>query len=138
MWSLATERLTTMAIEGDHIRVGAGVTLQEVQDALAKVGRWFPPVPTYLGATAGGAIATCAAGAATFKYGTVRAWVDGLTVVLAGGDVLSLSRGECRASDDGIFEIETACGTRTVRIPAFGCRPCPNIPPVTTARRGWI
>ena len=52
-------------------------------------------MPTYLGAFAGGAVATCAAGAATFKYGTVREWVDGLTVVLAGGDVLTLSRGEC-------------------------------------------
>ena len=70
------------------MRVGAGVPLQIVQDELAKNGRWFPPVPTYLGAFAGGAVATCAAGAATFKYGTVREWVDGLTIVLAGGDVL--------------------------------------------------
>ncbi len=72
-----------------------------MQDELAKSGRWFPPVPTYLGAFAGGAVATCAAGAATFKYGTVREWVDGLTVVLAGGDVLELSRGEHRATDGG-------------------------------------
>ena len=114
---VATELLTSMAIESRCIRVGAGVPLLQVQDALKKVGRWFPPVPTYLGAFAGGAIATCAAGAATFKYGTIRDWVDGLTVVLAGGDILSLTRGQCRASDDGRFEIQTASGTRTVRIP---------------------
>ncbi|MGE0866652.1 MAG: FAD-binding oxidoreductase, partial [Vicinamibacterales bacterium] len=90
---LSTERLTALQIDGERVRAGAGVTLQAVQDELAAVGRWLPPVPTYLGATAGGAVATCAAGAATFKYGTVRPWVDGLTVVLANGDVLELTRG---------------------------------------------
>ncbi len=120
------------------IRVGAGVTLQSVQDALVEIGRWFPPVPTYLGAFTGGAVATCAAGAATFKSGTVREWVAGLTVVLAGGDILSLTRGECRASADGIFEIETAGGMRTVR--SHRCR-CPTFqrdPPATLSRRKWI
>ena len=82
---LSTDRLNSIAIDGDRVRVGAGVPLQVVQDQLAKTGRWFPPVPTYLGAFAGGAVATCAAGAATFKYGTVRDWVAGLTIVLAGG-----------------------------------------------------
>ena len=114
---LSTERLKTLAIEGKQIRAGAGVTLEEVQRALQGAGRWFPPVPTYLGATVGGAIATCAAGAATFKYGTIRRWVEGLTVVLAGGDVLQITRGRVFASLDGFFEIEAASGTRTVRIP---------------------
>lgn len=95
---LSTERLTTLSIQGDRVRAGAGVTLQAVQDALAAVGRWLPPVPTYLGATAGGAVATCAAGAATFKYGTVRPWIHGLTVVLANGEVLALERGQRQAS----------------------------------------
>jgi D-lactate dehydrogenase (cytochrome) len=97
--------------------VDAGATLQSLQDALARSGRWFPPVPTYLGAFAGGAVATCAAGAATFKYGTVREWVEGLTIVLAGGDVLTIARGECVASEQGVFEIDTATGVRVVRIP---------------------
>lgn len=95
---LSTERLTDLHVEGERVRAGAGVTLQAIQDALAAAGRWLPPVPTYLGATAGGAVATCAAGAATFKYGTVRPWVDGLTVVLANGDVLELTRGQRLAS----------------------------------------
>ena len=113
---IVTSRLTGIDVRGDRVTVGAGVPLQTLQDELAKSGRWFPPVPTYLGAFAGGAVATGAAGAATFKYGTVREWVDGLTIVLAGGDVLSLSRGECLASDDG-FAIETSTGIRTIRIP---------------------
>lgn len=114
---LATDRLNAISLDGDRVRVGAGTPLQAVQDELAKTGRWFPPVPTYLGAFAGGAVATCAAGAATFKYGTVREWVEALTIVLAGGDVLAISRGECTASADGAFEIETAAGVRRLRIP---------------------
>ena len=113
---LSTERLNAITINGDRVRVGAGVALQTLQDELAKTGEWFPPVPTYLGAFAGGAVATGAAGAATFKYGTVRDWVDGLTVVLAGGDILELSRGDCRA-DHGRFTIATASGERLVRLP---------------------
>jgi D-lactate dehydrogenase (cytochrome) len=114
---IATDLLNTIDDRRDRVHVGAGVTLQTMQDSLAATGRWFPPVPTFLGAFAGGAVATCAAGAATFKYGTVREWVDGLTVVLAGGDVLELSRGECQASTGGTFEIETSSGTRTVHLP---------------------
>jgi D-lactate dehydrogenase (cytochrome) len=113
---LSTDRLDTISITGDRVRAGAGVSLQTLQDELAKAGRWFPPVPTYLGAFAGGVVATCAAGAATFKYGTVREWVEGLTVVLAGGDVLELSRGEHRATDGG-FTIGTVSGDRTIRLP---------------------
>jgi D-lactate dehydrogenase (cytochrome) len=113
---LSTDRLNTLHIESNRVRAGAGVPLQTLQDELAKVGRWFPPVPTYLGAFAGGAVATCAAGAATFKYGTVREWVDGLTVVLAGGDVLTISRGE-RFAKDNEFKIETSTGVRTIHIP---------------------
>jgi D-lactate dehydrogenase (cytochrome) len=116
---LSTERLTALELSGDRIRVAAGVPLQVLQDHLAATGRWFPPVPTFLGATAGGAAATCAAGAATFKYGTVREWVEGLTIVLAGGDILELTRGECQASPEGTFTIDTASGPRVVRLPAI-------------------
>jgi D-lactate dehydrogenase (cytochrome) len=112
---LSTDRLSSISIAPDRVRVGAGVALQIVQDELAKVGSWLPPVPTYLGAYAGGAVATCAAGAATFKYGTIRDWVDGLTVVLAGGDVLELTRGFHHA--DGGFVIGTSAGDRAIRLP---------------------
>jgi D-lactate dehydrogenase (cytochrome) len=113
---VVTSGLNGIQTRGDRVAVGAGVPLQTLQEELAATGRWFPPVPTYLGAFAGGAVATCAAGAATFKYGTVREWVDGLTIVLAGGDVLSLSRGEYVADEAG-FAIETSTGVRTIRIP---------------------
>ena len=115
---LSTERITAIKIEGDdRVRAGAGMTLHQLQDILRLRSRRFPPAPTYLGATVGGVVATCAAGAATFKYGTVREWVDGITVVLASGDVLEIQRGQVTASGRGEFEIETASGLRIVRVP---------------------
>ena len=90
---LSLERFTDIVIDGDHVHVGAGVPIVVLQEALAHAHRWYPPVPTFTGAWVGGVIATNAAGAATFKYGTTRQWVDGLTVVLACGCVLDLVRG---------------------------------------------
>ena len=116
---LSTEQLTQLTMENDRVRAGAGVRLQVLQAALAEHGRWFPPMPTYLGAFVGGAVATCAAGAATFKYGTVRDWVHGLTIVLAGGDVIEIARGQVTASAEGTFEIETSTGVRTIPLPAI-------------------
>jgi D-lactate dehydrogenase (cytochrome) len=92
------------------------VPLRELQHALSAHGLWFPPVPTFMGATVGGAVATNAAGAATFKYGAVRRWVNALTVVLANGDVLTLRRGEVRAAGDG-FIIATSGGELRVNVP---------------------
>ena len=96
---LSTSKLTRIVGETDTtITVEAGVTVQALQDHLAHRDAWFPPAPTFTGATAGGIVSTNAAGAATFKYGTTREWVQGLTVVLADGTVLHVRRGERRAS----------------------------------------
>jgi D-lactate dehydrogenase (cytochrome) len=116
---ISTERLTALRIHGDRVTVGAGVALATLQDALRPHGMWLPPVPTFLGATVGGAISTNAAGAATFKYGPMRPWVQALTLVLANGEVLSLSRGEVTASPDRRFVIDTAEGPRQVEVPAL-------------------
>jgi D-lactate dehydrogenase (cytochrome) len=111
---LSTERLTTIEPDGEqHVRAGAGVPLTRLQQALAARGQWFPPAPTFTGAFVGGVAATNAAGAATYKYGTTRAWVDGLTIVLACGHVLDFRRGEVVSGPDG-FEIGCAHGLRTV------------------------
>ena len=90
---LSLERFADIVVEGDRVHVGAGVPLVLLQDALHGAHRWYPPVPTFTGAWVGGVIATNAAGAATFKYGTTRPWVDALTIVLACGCVLDLQRG---------------------------------------------
>ena len=65
-----------------------------------------------------------AAGAATFKYGTTRAWVEGMTVVLACGCVLELERGAVRADAGSGFELQCAHGARSFRpgtLRAAGC-----------------
>lgn len=117
---LSTVRLTDIGPPlGGRVQVDAGVPLAMLQEALAPHGLEFPPVPTFLGATVGGAVATNAAGAATFKYGTTREWVDGLTVVLAGGDVLDIMRGEHVLDASGVFVIEGPAGVRAVPVPTY-------------------
>jgi len=114
---ISTERLQQVRLGGERVTVGAGVTLAALQEQLASQNLWLPPVPTFLGATAGGAASTNAAGAATFKYGTMRDWIEGLEVVLADGVVLELQRGDAIASESGVFEVPTVRGTATVRVP---------------------
>lgn len=114
---ISTERLDYISLDGNRVRAGAGVTLEALQQHLATRGLWLPPVPTFLGATAGGAASTNAAGAATFKYGTTRDWVEGLTVVLADGSLLSVKRGDFTASK-GWFEVPSG-GLRRVPVPAI-------------------
>jgi D-lactate dehydrogenase (cytochrome) len=118
---LSTRRLTEIdEARGGTVRAGAGVPLSQLQGVLADRGLYYPPAPTFDGAFAGGTVATNAAGAATFKYGTTRHWVDSLTIVLADGSILDLQRGEVRASDDGRFEIERSTGeVTTVQIPTY-------------------
>jgi D-lactate dehydrogenase (cytochrome) len=115
---LSTERLTTLRMSGGRVVAGAGVRLRDLQEALAAHGCWFPPVPTFLGATVGGIVATNAAGAATFKYGAVRRWVRALTLVLASGDVLRVTRDEVE-SRDGRFVIVTSRGEYDVPVPSI-------------------
>ncbi len=112
---LSTARLVSIQESGQHhFRVGSGVPLTTLQELLHRQGRWYAPSPTYTGAFAGGVVATNAAGAATFKYGTTRQWTDGLTVVLACGHVLDLTRGETEAGPTEGFELTCDCGTRTI------------------------
>jgi D-lactate dehydrogenase (cytochrome) len=101
-------------VDNRRVQVGAGVAIADLQRALASHRLYYPPVPTFEGAFVGGTIATNAAGAATYKYGTTRAWVDALTVVLANGDVLDLHRGSTRG--DEAFEVEYSNGEVT-RVP---------------------
>jgi D-lactate dehydrogenase (cytochrome) len=116
---LSTARLSRVADAGaSRITVGAGVTLDGIQAALRPFGAVYPPVPTFTGATAGGTVATNAAGAATFKYGSTRDWVEGLTVVLANGEVLDLVRGQAR-EHDGAFTIHGAKSTIRVPVPSY-------------------
>ena len=95
---VATSKMTRVVeLSPGSITVEAGLTVAAMQEHLAAAGGWFPPAPTFTGASAGGIVATNAAGAATFKYGSTRDWVEGLVVVLADGTVLDVRRGRASA-----------------------------------------
>ena len=116
---LSTSKMTRILdLTESRIRVEAGVTVAALQEHLAGMGAWFPPAPTFTGACAGGIVATNAAGAATFKYGTTRDWVEALTVVLADGTILDLTRGAHRARE-GFLDIPTRTGRRRVPVPRY-------------------
>ncbi|HLA79194.1 MAG TPA: FAD-binding oxidoreductase [Vicinamibacteria bacterium] len=116
-WVLSLARMDRIEAAGpDRVHTQAGVALSTLEDHLRLQHLFYPPVPTFRGAFVGGVLATNAAGAATFKYGSTRRWVKGLTVVLASGDILDLARGACVADGDGFFEIEGADG-RVFRVP---------------------
>jgi D-lactate dehydrogenase (cytochrome) len=124
---ITTSRMNQiLEIGRDRVRVQAGVSLTDLDAALREKQLYYPPVPTFIGACVGGVVATNAAGAATFKYGTTRAWVEALTVVLASGDVLDLERGAVRAHAEGYFEVR---GVRTVRVvlPRYGMPDVPKL-----------
>ena len=117
---VTTRRLNRIVTAGSNgITAQAGVPIAELQEALARCDAWYPPTPTFEGACIGGAAATNAAGAATFKYGATRDWIRGLRVVLADGSLLELHRGEHCAHTDGYFELHGAGGVRRIPLPGY-------------------
>ncbi len=116
---LATSRMTrVLDLSPSRITVEAGLTIDEIQHQLAAVDAWFPPAPTFTGACAGGIAATNASGAATFKYGSTRDWVEALTVVLADGTILRIARGD-RAAAGRTLRLDTRRGSIAVPIPTY-------------------
>ncbi|NOT28515.1 MAG: FAD-binding oxidoreductase, partial [Acidobacteria bacterium] len=108
---ISTRSLTNITLlPGSRVRAGAGVRLAELRRVLAAEGLYYPPIPTYDGAFVGGTIATNAAGAATFKYGSTRPWVDSISVILADGSHVEIQRGAVSASPQGFFELERPSG----------------------------
>ena len=125
---LSTARLNRIEFIGlDHVRVQAGVTIAALDAALRDAGRAYPPAPTFTGAFVGGTVATNAAGAATFKYGTTRDWVSALTVVLPTGDVLDVERGRTRAGAEGCFELRLADRTIRLDVPRYRMPALPKL-----------
>ena len=117
---LSTTRMNRIVSIGtDDAVVEPGVMLLDLDAALAREGRYYPPAPTFTGAFVGGTVATNAAGAATFKDGATREWVTALTIVLPCGDVLDVRRGETHAHPDGYFELVLSHGTVRIDVPRY-------------------
>ncbi|MFA7341934.1 MAG: FAD-binding oxidoreductase [Candidatus Methanomethylophilaceae archaeon] len=69
--------------------VEAGCVYQDLNDALAPHGFWFPPSPGSSDACQiGGMVAANASGMKAVKYGATRDYVLGLTFVKANGDIV--------------------------------------------------
>jgi D-lactate dehydrogenase (cytochrome) len=79
----------------------------------------YPPDPTEISAQLGGTAATNAAGARSFHYGPSRIHINGLKVVLANADTLTIRRGEYTESNNQ-FSIQTNEGTTlTIPLPSY-------------------
>src|SRR3954468_18677173 len=71
----------------------SSVTLAELNAAAGRHGLRLPPDPSSgRWATVGGMVSTNAAGARSVRYGSVRPWVEGLTMVTAEGETVTLRR----------------------------------------------
>lgn len=105
---------------GARLSVQPGVRLDELQRELQSQGLYYPPVPTYQQAMIGGTVSCNAGGAATFKYGVTRSWVEGLRVLLSNGDLLELERGQFTARSGQSFQLRLSDGTeRLVPVPDY-------------------
>jgi len=90
---LCTERMDRI-IEIDEENLVAtlepGVVTEKFQQAVEKVGLFYPPDPASLKfSTVGGNVAECAGGPRCVKYGVTKDYVLGLEVVTPTGDIIT-------------------------------------------------
>jgi glycolate oxidase len=89
---LVTTRMNRiLAIDTDNLIafVEPGVITGDLQDAVEKLGLFYPPDPASLRfSTLGGNVAECAGGPRAVKYGVTKDFVLGLEVVLPTGDII--------------------------------------------------
>ena len=93
-WVLSLEKFNRIRIHEGYATCGAGALLRDLQAAAAPSRQFYAPDPTEWGAAVGGTVATNASGSRSFLYGDTRRHVRALRIVLAGGEVLALRRGE--------------------------------------------
>lgn len=89
---LSLERMNRiLKIDRENLlaKVEPGVITAHLQQAVEKVGLFYPPDPASIHiSTIGGNVAECAGGLRAVKYGVTRDYVLGLTVVLPTGDII--------------------------------------------------
>ncbi|MDT5155864.1 MAG: hypothetical protein QOH51_221 [Acidobacteriota bacterium] len=109
-----------LAGAGGKATAGAGVVLADFQREVNARGLLYPPDPTEGSCFLGGAVATNASGARTFKYGPTRRYVRRLQVALATGDLLDIRRGEFFADEAGRIHLPVG-GGRSIeaRLPTY-------------------
>jgi len=98
--------------------VEPGVVVKDLKEACDKEGLFYTYDPTEQTAFVGGTIATNAAGARSFKYGSTRNCVDALKIVLANGSGLSLKRGDIKAKER-VLEFEANDKLYKINLPTY-------------------
>lgn len=120
---LSTEKLNVIKElkklnEGGYAVLEPGVLIKDLKEACAKEKLFYTYDPTEQTAFVGGTIATNAAGARSFRYGSTRRCVKALKVVLADGSVLSLKRGDIKARER-LLEFEVNQKHYKINLPAY-------------------
>src|SRR4051812_39166476 len=86
-------RILELDTKANTVTVEPGIIYGKLQQTLHTHGRFLPPYPPSLEySTVGGAIANNTSGEKSIKYGDTRAFVRGLRVVLANGEVIETGR----------------------------------------------
>ncbi len=86
-------RILELDSKTGSVTVEAGINYGKLQQTLKTHGRFLPPYPaSYEYSSIGGAVANNAAGEKSVKYGDTKAYVSGLRVVLANGEVIVTGR----------------------------------------------
>ena len=86
-------RILELDSKSGNVVVEPGINYGKLQQALHTHGRFLPPYPSSMEySTIGGALANNASGEKSVKYGDTRAFVKGLRVVLANGEVIETGR----------------------------------------------
>lgn len=86
-------RILELDSKAGTVVVEPGINYGKLQQTLKTHDRFLPPYPASAEySTVGGAVANNAAGEKTVKYGDTRAYVKGLRVVLANGEVIETER----------------------------------------------
>jgi glycolate oxidase len=110
--------------------VEPGVITGDLQDAVRKLGWFYPPDPASLKeCSIGGNVATNAGGPHCLKYGVTRHYILGLEVVLADGSVAKLG-GRCHKDKTGFDLIGMFVGSEGLLgiVTEITCRLIPHPP----------
>jgi D-lactate dehydrogenase (cytochrome) len=94
---VSTEKLSNIyEISVERMSAGfqSGVLVDDLRLACEQKGLFYTSHPTERTASVGGTVSTNASGARSFKYGSIRNYVNRLRMVLADGEILEIKRGE--------------------------------------------
>lgn len=87
-----------------QIKVEAGCRLIDLQNLLKEQNLFLPPNPTETWSMLGGNISTNASGSRSFKYGSMRNFVQSLVIILPNGDLIKLDKKQTINNNNYLLE----------------------------------